>query len=91
MLRITDDEIDAALAKVPPGLAKYRWIQDRVWRCDTRRDGTFQRRFKGFYRVRHGEAWCGPYFELLEEAKAGGVDFVRALRAYSQRERRFGR
>ena len=85
MLHVTDHEIDAALANVPPGLAKYRWIQERAWSCDTRHDRAFQRRFKGFYRVRRDDAWCVPYFELLEEAKAGGVDFARALRVLRER------
>lgn len=79
MLHLTDEQIDAALTKVPPGLAKYQWIQHRVWSCDVRHDTTFQRKFKGFYRVRRGDAWCGHYFALLEEAKARSVPFERAL------------
>lgn len=85
MLSLADDEIDAALARVRPGLEKYRWIQNRAGRCDVSTDSVFQRRFKGFYRIRRNDAWCGPYFRLLEDAKAEPISFADALRTLRER------
>ncbi|MCA1792103.1 MAG: hypothetical protein LC667_20305 [Thioalkalivibrio sp.] len=80
MLNLAESEIDAALARLPPGLEKYRWIQNRARRCDVSIDPAFQKRFKGFYRVRRDAAWCRPSFRLLEDAKAAPITFAEALR-----------
>ena len=32
-------------------------------------DRTYQKVFKGFYRVRRNDEWCDKYFGMLEEAK----------------------
>lgn len=88
MLNLADDEIDVALARVPPGLEKYRWIQDRARICDVSTDSVFQRRFKGFYRIRRNDAWCSPYFRLLEDAKAEPISFADTLRILRERTSR---
>lgn len=85
MLALADDEIDAALARVPTGLEKYRWIQDRARKCDVSTDLVFQRRFKGFYRIRRNDAWCRPYFRLLEDSKRAPIAFADALRILRER------
>jgi len=89
VLNLAESEIDAALARVPPGLEKYLWIQNRARRCDVSNDLTFQKRFKGFYKVRRDAAWCRPYFRLLEDAKAAPIPFAEALRTLREHTGRF--
>jgi DNA-binding SARP family transcriptional activator len=54
---LTGTEVERALDRLAPGLEKYLWIMARVRRCDVSLDREFQRRYNGFYRVRHGAAW----------------------------------
>jgi len=82
---LADHQIDAALARVSPGLETYRWIQDRARRCDVSTDATFQRRFKGFYKVRRAATWCRPYLRLLEDAKTVPIPFAEALGALHEK------
>ncbi len=73
-------QIEEALLKAKPGYEKYCWIQKRFGACDVRTNVAFQRRFKGFYRVRRNQEWCDVYFGLLEKAKTSEVTFDEALR-----------
>ena len=84
MIKLSEREIDEALSRASNGLTKYLWIEDKVRRCDVRRDVSFQTRYKGFYRVRRDAAWCGPYFELMQEAKTTGITFSKALHALAE-------
>jgi hypothetical protein len=80
VIALTEQEIATALARIPDGLAKYQWIQDRVWRCDVTRDTSFQTRYNGFYRVRRGGGWRAGYFGIMQQAKSTGITFGQALR-----------
>jgi hypothetical protein len=61
---------------------KYSWLQTQLHSINVSSHdaGEFQRRFKGFYRVRRNQAFCGPFFGLLEREKANvGIDFASVL------------
>ena len=51
---------------------------------DVSTDRLYQRRYRGFYRVRRKPAWCKPYFALLERAKGEALSFNAALRAFCE-------
>ena len=76
---LSQAEIDQALERVEPGLAKYTWIMENVQRCDVSADAVFQRRFNHFYRVRRGATWQAPYYTLMEQAKTRPTTFAEAL------------
>ncbi len=66
------------LGKIRKGLAKYLWLQSAFAEKGCR--GTdFQRKYKGFYRVRRGSDWCGAYFSLMELARRDKLDFEAVL------------
>ena len=79
MIELTLTNIDEAVARTAPGLAKYLWLQERLHHGDVRRDAEFQRRFNGFYRVRRNETWRTVYFDLMEHAKSTSIGFADAL------------
>lgn len=81
MLTITKDQIDAALPRISVGLAKYMWLQAELPARDVSRDGEYQKRFGGFYRVRRNAAWRSAYFQILERAKSTPISFEEALRS----------
>ena len=85
---ISGTEVKNALDKIEGPLRKYCWIQERVHRCDVRKDDEFQRRFNGFYRVRRGPKWQECFYDLLETAKQRTIAFPEAL---SELQRRTGR
>ena len=73
--------IDEALPKVAPGLAKYLRIMEFVAK-DPRYydDPDFRRAFNGFYRVRRSaQTWQPQFFALMARAKAQNFDFPRTL------------
>jgi hypothetical protein len=78
---LTEHQIERALERIEPGLTKYLWIMDRVYRCDVRTDATFRRSFNGFYKVRKTPAWQAPYYALMEHAKTQPMGFAEVLRA----------
>lgn len=89
MIKLTESQIDVAVARTAPGLSKYLWLQENLHSCDVSRDATFQRRYNGFYRVRRNEEWRSFYFRLMEDSKETGSDFGQALRAIWQATGRF--
>lgn len=82
MIRKTDvDEVFSnkeTLNKIRQGLDKYRWLQT-TFAEEGCRGLDFQRKYKGFYRVRRGPDWCGPYFALMESARRDKLDFEAVL------------
>lgn len=82
-------DIDLALGRVEPGLAKYTWIMKNVHRCDVSLAAEFQRRFNGFYRVRRGATWQAPYLTLMEQAKTRPTTFAEVLGALAAESGRF--
>jgi len=62
------DEIQKALKKpsLKPGLEKYNFIMQTLKKVDVSTDALFQKKFKGFYRVRRNEDFCKLYFSILE-------------------------
>ena len=80
-IQLRRDEVDRALRKVGPGLAKYCWLQAELRQRDIANDAEFQRRFNGFYRVRRNHEWRQMFFRLLERSKAGPRSFDSTLRA----------
>ena len=70
-----------------PGTAQklrvYDYLQEALWKVDVRTDAKYQRRYRGFYRVRQRpETWHARYFDLLEVAKRTPMPFDVALRAF---------
>jgi hypothetical protein len=78
------EEIRRALTQLESGLASYRWLQERVRRCDVTSDAEFQKHYNAFYRVRRNHHWRQFYFGLLESAKTTGIDFPTALRRINE-------
>jgi hypothetical protein len=78
---LTEKQIDEALERVPAGLGKYLWLQERVWNCDVSTAQDFQTRFNGFYRVRRNEAWRVQFYALMETAKTKDAPFPEILGA----------
>ena len=84
-IQLRRDEVDRALRKVGPGLAKYCWLQAELRQRDIANDAEFQRRFNGFYRVRRNHEWRQMFFRLLERSKAGPGSFDSTLRALQKK------
>lgn len=80
-LKLTIEQVEAALPRVSVGLAKYTWLQNELLVRDVSRDAEFQKRFGGFYRVRRNAAWRDTYFQVLERAKREIISFEEALRS----------
>ena len=83
---VKTDEVLRRLAEPATGrkLRVYDYLQEALWKVNVRRDAEYQRRFRGFYRVRRKLAWCTPYFALLERAKRTPMPFDAALRAFCE-------
>lgn len=82
MIRKADvDEVflnKKTLNQIRRGLDKYHWLQATF--AEKGCGGLdFQRKYKGFYRVRRGPDWCGPYFALMESARRDKLDFEAVL------------
>jgi hypothetical protein len=50
-------------------VAKYLRVQEAFEHTDVSQDRAFQRKYKGFYRVRRDQDWCDDYFRHLEDGK----------------------
>ena len=79
MVALSQAQVEAALARVEPGLRKYCSIQARLSCCDVSVERDFQRQFDHFYRVRRNEEWRKSFFRLMERAKRCGISFPQAL------------
>lgn len=51
------------------GLIKYENIQNTFKKVDVSTDKDFQKKFKGFYKVRKGDNWSKYYYDLFENVK----------------------
>jgi hypothetical protein len=78
---LSNDQIDAALPRVAPGLSQYLWLQANRDASDLRSNADYRRRFNHFYRVRRGQEWQVHFYGLLERMKRQQVDFGTVLRA----------
>lgn len=78
-MELTKSQIDTALPKVKEGLAKYQTIQALYKGTNVNSDRDFQRKFNHFYRVRRGQEWQKPFYELLEKAKHQDLTFEGIL------------
>jgi len=78
-MELTKSQIDIALPKVKEGLAKYQTIQALYKGTNINSDRDFQRKFNHFYRVRRGQDWQKPFYELLEKAKYQDLTFEGVL------------
>ena len=85
MGKLTEEQVQIALGRLEPGLKKYLWLQSQVRFCNVKSNAEFQRVFSAFYRVRRDSIWKTQYFDLMESAKANGIEFPEALRELSQR------
>jgi hypothetical protein len=74
-------QIDAALPKVAPGLAKYLRIMEFVATDPAFHDNPeFRRAFNGFYRVRRSaQTWQPHFFALMARTRDQHFDFPRTL------------
>jgi len=55
--------------KIKRGVQKYLGIMNAFRLCDVSSDYTFQRKFKGFYRVRRNNEFCRIFFNYMESQK----------------------
>ena len=87
---VKTDEVLRRLADPATGrkLCVYGDLQDALRKVDVRTDAEYQRKYRGFYRVRRKPSWCAPYFALLERAKGEAMSFDAALTAFCERTRR---
>lgn len=66
--------------KIRDGVKKYLFIMDYFLTHEDFSDKEFQRKFKGFYRVRRNQYFCDVYFDLLKKYKDNkDVDFREVL------------
>lgn len=70
------------LAAIPLRMVdKYRWIQNRFRHTNVARDGEFQKRYAGFYRIRFvSPAYRQAYFQFLECGKQQEMPFEELAR-----------
>lgn len=84
-MKIRDKEYDRsiiqdAVAKVKPGLKKYKYIQDMVKVVNVSNDKQFQRTFNGFYRMRQrSRDFYKIFYCFLEENKGNLPSFEDTL------------
>jgi len=67
--------VQSALINIKPGLEKYQYIMGMLHKSDLSKDIEFQRKYKGFYRVRRNDEFCQIYFEYMEQHKKDIVTF----------------
>lgn len=82
---MTDDRINQAIDNAKPGIKKYLELMDLLYAVDVSKDEAFQKKYKGFYRVRRNDAWCLVYFRLMEESKSRKPTFPDILDALHAR------
>lgn len=68
-IQLNREKIKQALPRVEKGLAKYSWLQIELRNRNVARDGEYQTKFNGFYRVRRDLAWRREFFDILEDVK----------------------
>ena len=82
MITLTKTQIDTALSEIASPLAKYCYLQTFLREIDVSRDKTFQKKYSGFYHIRHrNRAWKKFYFSLLERSKFHPLSFSDVLNA----------
>jgi len=79
MITLDSQRVEQALPKIQPGLEKYCWLQENLYKFDVSASREFQKKYNGFYRVRRGAVWQSSYYELLENAKISEITFEKAL------------
>ena len=67
-------ELDVAVVKnnahrIEKGIIKYFNIMTKFRSCDASSDYSFQRVYKGFYRVRRNDEFCHIFFDYMESHK----------------------
>jgi hypothetical protein len=55
--------------KLEKGLDKYVYLMDNLHKVNVSLDLEYQKKFKGFYRIRRNDAFCKIYFSILEKNK----------------------
>jgi len=60
---------DTNWGKITKSLATYLWLMEQLHLVDVSTDITYQKKFKGFYKVRRKQAFCDVYFNILEKNK----------------------
>jgi len=68
-LNVINDNSD----KIKRGVQKYLGIMNAFRLCDVSSDYSFQRKFKGFYRVRRNDEFCNIFFKYMESQKDNRV------------------
>jgi hypothetical protein len=57
------------------GLEKSQSIMNELHETDVSSNLAFQRKFKGFYKIRNGDSWCRAYFGYMEKQKYSSFTF----------------
>lgn len=83
---LTRPEIDEAMRKLAPGVAKYREIRRQVRkRPRFAYERAFQRAFNGFYRVRGRDAaWQRSFYRLMAKCNRHPLPFSAVLKRLKQ-------
>lgn len=50
-------------------LDKYKYLNERLFKCDVSKDSAFKTAFNSFYRVRRDEKWRKTFYSYFEEIK----------------------
>ncbi|MBE3068724.1 MAG: hypothetical protein IMZ66_00650 [Planctomycetes bacterium] len=79
-IKLTTQQIDAAIPKVATGLSQYVWLQARVAGSEAfYNDARFRRRFNHFYRVRRSASWREAFYSLMGRALRQQLQFHAVL------------
>jgi hypothetical protein len=79
-IKLTTQQIKAAIPKVAIGLEQYLWLQSRVARLKGFHDNAeFRRKFNHFYRVRRAVIWQEAFYGLMARAKKEQLQFHAVL------------
>lgn len=78
-----------AINLIGPGLEKYLYIMNTLFKVDVSMDLEFRKRYNGFYRMRQRNAdFYNEYFDYMEKNKLKEITFSEVLKHFYYR---FGR
>ena len=82
-------KVEYALQKIEVGLSKYTYLMEQVHNVDVSKDGEFQKRYNGFYRMRQRKpAFYKDYFEFMESNKTQNITYDIVINHFYEK---FGR
>ena len=76
---INVDTMREKLRDKDTNMRTYLKLMEWARSCDVTKNSEFQKKYKGFYRVRRNNDWSRPYFEFMESHKVTGSIFEDVL------------